>query len=423
MKEAFLHYVWKTHQFNQEKLTSTKGEPLQVLKPGNYNSDSGPDFFNARIRVAETVWAGNIEIHLKSSDWIRHFHNLDLAYENIILHVVYEDDKPDMGPENVPVLELKERIPHHVMENYLRLERSDAPIPCGKSLKDVSSLAVHCAIDKLAIERLETKSLEILKILDLNKNNWKETLYCFLAKSFGMKVNALPFELLAKSVSHNILLKHRNLKQIEALLFGQGGFLHSELRDDYGKELYAEYIFLSKKLDLTPLSSHIWKLMRLRPNNFPTIRIAQLAQLIYKKPDIISFFLDADLSEVIEVLNQSVSSYWENHYIFDKSSVLIKKKLGLKASESILINTVIPFMWVYGEKNVLSHYQSKAIRLLETLSPENNSVIADWNKFGIKPVNAFESQALLQLKNNYCIQKKCLNCTIGNEILRSNHVS
>ena len=421
MTEDFLHYVWKYKAFNLSGLKTLEGETIQVIKTGEHNQDAGPDFFNARLKIGNTTWAGNIEIHLKSSDWRKHLHNNNSNYSNLILHLVYENDE-DISHTGKPVAtaELKTLIDKDLLNKYNQLLYAKQWIPCANQLNTVSSFTRSNWLERLLIERLERKANTISSLLELNKNNLEETFYIHLARNFGMKVNAVPFELLAKSLPNSFLGKHRSsLFQVEALLFGQSGLLEKQFKDDYPNQLKKEYQFLQKKFSLRPIEEHLWKFLRLRPVNFPTIRIAQLASLIHNSSGLFSKIMEAQKVEDLRtLLNAETSEYWDTHYVFDKKSVEQKKNLGTVAIDNIIINSIVPFMFVYADYKGIEEYKDKAVCILEQLSSEKNNIIEKFAELGIKSKNAANSQSLLELKNEYCSFKKCLNCGIGISLLK-----
>jgi hypothetical protein len=425
MKEEFLQFIWKHGLFRRTNLKTTDGKPLEIISTGQLNSDSGPDFFNAKIRIGETIWAGNIEIHQKSSHWYRHRHNTDAAYDNVILHVVELNDSPVLvKSQALPTLVIS--YPIRILENYEQLLGSAKWIACEEKLSGYDPFLIRFWFSSLMIERLQSKTGDILAILEQNKNNWNETFYQLLARNFGMKTNALPLELLAKSLPLQILSKHKNdLFQIEALLFGQSGLLNETLLgDDYYLSLRKEYSYLYKKYGLLGIESHLWKFMRLRPINFPTIRIAQMAMLIHHSTGLFSHILETENHEKLRKLfDVSASEYWDTHYSFNKiSKDNHSKKLGETAFNNLVINTIVPLLFVYGDQHLDQAMKDRALLLLEKLAPESNLIIRKWSELGIESRTAFETQALLQLKNNYCEYKKCLNCQLGAKIISSvNH--
>ncbi|HZY39862.1 MAG TPA: DUF2851 family protein [Mucilaginibacter sp.] len=422
--EDFLHYIWKFRLFDRTGLKTNGGEELEIYSAGLHNSDSGPDFQNARIRIGDTTWAGNVEVHLSSSDWKRHGHSTDNAYENVILHVVYRDDLPLILPDGrkVPTLELQNRIPDELYNRYHKLIfGSQAVIPCEASIGSVDSLTLHNWLTRVLVERMEKKSAAIISALNLNRGDWEETFYQFLAANFGFKTNSLPFELTAKSLPQNILAKHKNnAQQIEALIFGQAGFLSNDFADEYPSKLRMEYEFLQKKYKLTPVENHLWKFMRLRPANFPTIRLAQFAALVVRSNHLFSKLLEIKDVKALQGLftEVKVNPYWENHYRFDTESAPSAKNLGQDSVNILLLNTLALFLFSYGKHNQIQHYINRSLQLLEFLPHENNKIVTDFANLGVKIKTAFESQALLELKNNYCNNKKCLHCGVGNKILK-----
>lgn len=422
--EDFLHYVWKFRLFDRAKLATCDGEELEIFSVGTHNSDSGPDFQNARLRIGQTTWAGNVEVHLSSSDWQKHGHTTDNAYDNVILHVVYRDDQPLTltNGRRVPTLELQNRISPDLYNRYHNLVfGSQAIIPCEASIASVDRLTLHNWLTRVLVERLEKKSAAVIAALNLNRGDWEETFYQFLAANFGFKINALPFELLAKSLPQNILAKHKNnAGQIEALIFGQAGFLTGSLNDAYPQKLKNEYDFLRKKYNLAPVENHLWKFMRLRPQNFPTIRLAQFAALVVRSNHLFSKVLEIkDIQGLRNLFAEiKVDSYWENHYRFDVESAPSAKSLGQASIDILLLNTLALFLFSYGKHNQLQNYISRSLHLLENLPNENNHITADFATLGVEIKTAFESQALLELKNSYCSYKKCLQCSVGNKILK-----
>ncbi len=422
--EDFLHYVWKFRLFNWVELQTVTGEAIEIHSAGIHNTDSGPDFQNARIKIGDTTWAGNVEIHLSSSDWKKHKHTMDSAYNNVILHVVYRDDEPVMTStgQRIPTLELQNRIPDELHGRYHNLIFGNQTIiPCEASIGKLDEFTLRTWFTRVLIERLEKKSAAVITALQLNRGDWEETFYQFLAANFGFKTNALPFELMAKSLPQTILAKHKNNpQQIEALLFGQAGFLNEDYTDPYPQNLKKEYDFLRQKYQLTPVENHLWKFMRLRPQNFPTIRLAQFAALIVGSNHLFSKVMDTKDVKGLQNLFTAikVNPYWEEHYRFDKAAKPSSKNLGQSSIDILLLNTLALFLFSYGKHHQLQHFMDRSLKLLESLPGEQNNIIADFDSLGIKANSAFESQALLELKNYYCNYKKCLQCGVGNKILK-----
>jgi hypothetical protein len=422
--EDFLHYVWKFRLFDRADLQTTDGEELEIFSAGIHNSDSGPDFQTARLRIGDTAWAGNVEVHVSSSDWQKHGHTTDDSYSNVILHVVYKDDKPLIlsNGRHVPTLELQNRIPDDLYNRYHNLVFGNQTIiPCEANIGSVDSLTMHNWLTRVLIERLEKRSAAVIDVLNLNHGDWEETFYQFLAANFGFKTNALPFELLAKSLPQITLAKHKNNPlQIEALIFGQAGFLAGDVKDEYPLKLKKEYEFLQKKYKLTPVENYLWKFMRLRPQNFPTIRLAQFAALVVHSNHLFSKVLEIkDIKTLQNLFSEiKVNPYWEDHYRFDVESAPSSKNMGAASIDILLLNTLALFLFSYGKHNQVQHYINRSLKLLEHLPNESNNIITDFTNLGVKINTAFESQALLELKNNYCSYKKCLHCGVGNKILK-----
>ena len=423
MKEDFLHFLWRTKRFEPSHLQTTQGETLQIIDFGTYNTNAGPDFLNAKIRIGNTLWAGNVEMHLRTSEWQNHGHSQDKHYDRaVILHVVWEENTQIERTNGalIPCLTLKNIISSKLVTAYLALQAKENWIPCEKLFPTVSELTKEMWLERLTIERLERKSEEIEQLLVATKNHWEETFYHFLARSFGSKVNAVAFDALASAVPMSILGKHKNsLSQIESLVFGQAGFLADEWKESYPAMLKKEYQFLQKKYTLQPIEKEMWKFLRLRPANFPTIRLAQFASLIHQSSHLFSKILVAQTVKEVEKLFQTeVSDYWQTHYIFEKASPPRSKKFGKEAIKVLIINVIIPFVFLYGKMRKEEDLQNRALVWLEMLEPESNTIIAEWKKLGLEATHAGRTQALLQLKNEYCTPHRCLHCAIGNAILQ-----
>jgi Protein of unknown function (DUF2851) len=432
MREDFLHYLWRTRRFDLANLKTTKGESIDIQDFGEHNPNAGPDFLNATIRIGDTTWAGNVEMHVKASEWMQHGHQNDKAYNNVILHVVFEEDKtiltqnmvaqhPDtIGTEGVATLELRERIPEGIAQKYWSLMHNEHWIPCQQQFYTAPELTKTLWMERLLVERLEEKTEAIAASLDRNKMDWEETFYQFIARSFGAKVNAEPMEWLARSLPHRVLAKHKNnLFQVESLIFGQSGLLEKGFEDQYPTLLTKEHAFLSHKHQLTPIETVAWKFSKLRPNNFPTIRLAQLASLVHQSTHLFSKVLESDSIENIKSLfDVKISAYWHDHYTFDTPSVLRPKTIGDDALNLIIINTIVPFLFYYGKLKKEETIKDRAFAFLEQLKPESNNITEGWQRLGLEPKSAYNSQALIQLKNKYCDKKKCLQCAIGNAIVK-----
>lgn len=421
MNEELLYYLWQHRLYNLQGLATTDGEPLIVSSPGQRNTDSGPDFSNARIQVGDIQWAGNVEIHVKTSDWYKHGHQTDPAFDKLILHVVYENDLDDKTPGNSPILELKGRVDESLIERYRQLQRSLNWIPCENLINNVDDLTLKMTLDRMAVERLERKTEDVNQLLQQNTGSWEETMYQLTARNFGLRTNRDTFELLARSLPQKIISKHKsNLLQIEALLFGQSGLLQTVGEpDEYVQQLQKEYGYLQKLYKLTPLQAHQWKFMRMRPAAFPTVRLAQFAALLHCSSHLFSKIIDTVATKALkEFFNVTASVYWETHYRFSEPSKKRKKELGDSMQQLLLINLVAPMLFAYGNYKGDQNLRDRALELLDSLKPEKNSLIDRWADVRYKAETALETQALIQLKTEHCDTKDCLHCTIGGKLMR-----
>ncbi|MBC7627562.1 DUF2851 family protein [Ferruginibacter sp.] len=417
MTEKLLQYIWQFQYFNHALLTTVDNEILQINTPGILNTNQGPDFLNANIKVGNTTWAGNIELHLKSSGWISHQHSKDKNYSNIILHVVWQDD--GAAELSFPVLELQNRVSKFLLGRYDELMNTTAFIPCEKNIKQVNGLTWKSWIDRLLAERLQHKSTIIFKHLAANNNHWEETFWWLLASNFGIKVNSDAFEKIARSLPVNLLTKHKNqIHQLEALLFGQAGLLQNNFTETYPLMLQKEYRFYKSKYKLQPIQAPLF-FLRMRPANFPSVRLAQLAMLINRSLHLFSVLREAEtLKEIKDLLNVTANDYWHYHYVFDEATAFKEKHLGTQMINNILINTIIPIVFAYGLYNKEEGYKEKAMQWLEQTAAEKNNITNAYSLLGIQNKNAFNSQALIQLKNEYCNRKRCLECAVGNSLLK-----
>ncbi|MDR1699085.1 MAG: DUF2851 family protein [Prevotellaceae bacterium] len=417
MNEAFLQYLWQHRLFYPADLRTVSGEKVEIINVGKRNDDAGPDFFNAKIKIGDTVWAGNVEIHLRSSDWKRHKHHRN--YDNVILHVVKVADEPvyRLSGEEIPQLVLP--YPSRAEAQYESWLANKKSIPCADKLDEISRIFLQSQLNRLLSERLEQKTLAIESLLSQSQNHWEEAFYVTLCRNFGFGINAQPFEMLARSLPLNYLAKHKdNLFQIEALLFGQSGLFNSENPDEYEEKLRKEYHFLQSKFSLTPIDGSVWKMLRIRPSNFPHLRIAQLAGLIHRSSKLFSKIIEnPGYKNLISLFDTEVSDYWHTHFRFGQASPERKHKLGKQTIDSLLINTVVPFLFAYGKVKNSDEWQEKAVSLLKEIPAEKNHIIKLWADLNIAAKNAFETQALLQLHKNYCEEKKCLHCAFGYQLL------
>ena len=422
MDERFLQFVWKYGLYDSRRLRTVDGTSVKVLSPGQANIDAGPDFFNARIQIGATVWAGNVEVHQRSSEWYSHKHDKDAAYNNVVLHVVKDADQQTVNErgQKIPILVI--HYPEYIEVNYDELMKAKGWIVCQDKFHKVDLLSLQIWFHSLMIERLQQKTGAILERLKENNLDWNETFYQFLGRNFGFKTNALPFEMLARAVPLKLAGKHvDNLLQLEALFFGAAGLLNEELvGDDYFMSLKNEFSFLYKKFQFQAVPVHLWKFLRLRPVNFPTIRIAQFAALIHQSSFLFSQLIDmTDLENLKKLFRVKASAYWDSHYRFNRSSPEDEKWLGESSFANIVINTFVPFLFVYGEYHSKQELKDRALDFLEKMPPEDNSIIEKWKAFGIPMRSAFDTQSLLQLKNEYCDKRKCLNCPAGSKIVKS----
>lgn len=421
MKEKLLQYIWQFQYFNKSELTTVSREPLQIIHQGSLNTNQGADFSDAKIKINDTTWAGNIELHIKSSDWNLHKHSADKNYGNIILHVVWQHDAEikDISGSNLPTLELQNRVSKLLLTKYETLMNANSFIPCENHAYTINDLTLLNWKQRLLAERLEAKSSIILSHLNQNNFHWEETLWWLLANNFGIKVNSQAFEKIARSIPVSILAKHKNqIHQVEALLFGQAGLLEKDFTDDYPTMLQKEYQFYKAKYKLLQPQVQLF-FLRMRPANFPTIRLAQLAMLINKSSHLFSKIKESvSIVEVKELLDVTANDYWHYHYVFDEGSAFKKKKLGIQMINNILINTVVPVLFAYGLHHNEQQYKDKAIAWLEKISAESNFITKGFETLKFSNKNSFDSQSYIQLKNEYCNNKRCLECSIGNSLLK-----
>lgn len=420
MNEKLLQFIWQYSLYQPSGLTTADGQPVTVVHPGMRNTHAGPDFLQAKVRIGDTLLAGHVELHVNGSDWHRHGHQHDDAYGNVILHVVYNDDDK-IGLPNIPVLELAKAIPAHILTKYDSLMQASYAIPCASQLGAVSDITKESWLSRLLAERWEEKQAGWQSLLDDSKGDWRNVLYWRMAANFGFKVNADAFLQLARSIPLNVFTKGGSLLQIEAILFGQAGMLDADFTDEYPNQLKREYAYLQKKYKLEPIPAHLWKFLRMRPANFPTIRIAQFAALIHKSFHLFSQIAETHtVKEIITLLDVTAGEYWDSHYRFDEpSDVSSTKHLGKSSIQNIIINTIAPLQFLYASLQGTASQQERALQWLDTIPAERNNIISIWEDCGWKPANAGQSQAMIQLYNNYCTGKKCLSCAIGLKLLKS----
>lgn len=421
MTEKLLQFIWQYGYFNKIDLVTGDGQHLHIIHQGVLNCNQGPDFINASIKIGNVIWAGNVELHIKSSDWILHKHNNSKHYNNIILHVVWKNDADiiDANGYAIPTLELENLVPKILFEKYEQLMENSNKVACEKFLPVLNSLGWTAWKERLVAERLELKSKFVLKIFNETKNNWEETLWQVIAYNFGLKQNADLFLQMAKSVSINILYKHKNqILQLEALLLGQSNLLNRDTDNEYEAMLYKEFDFLQKKYNFKKVEIQP-VFLRMRPANFPTIRLAQLADLLYKNDHLFSTIKQIKKVENLKsILQVSASSFWDSYYVFDKRAEEEgQKHLGKQMIDTIIINTIVPVLFAYGLYHSEEEYKQRAIDFLQLLSPEKNSITRYWQEYDVENNSAFDSQALVHLYNLYCTKKMCLSCALCNKLL------
>lgn len=422
MSESFLHYLWQCQYFDKQNLLTTAGEEISILHPGTLNTNAGPDFFQAKININAVLWVGTVEIHVNSSDWYRHHHEQDAAYDTVILHVVWHDDQPIIHHGRVlPTLVLQPRVDLSLLQHYRQLVGSYATIACEKSLPRVQPLIVLNAIERAALQRLEKKANEIIAEVSSQGGDWEEVAYQRLAWNFGFKVNAEPFHQLSKAVSYTLLKKQTTLRQVEALLFGQAGMLPTKSKDEYITSLFDEYQYLAHKYSLhaSQLTVAQWRFLRLRPANFPTLRIAQFASLVFQIKNLFASLIDADrLNVVLPAFQSAPSAYWQVHYRFGVKASAPVASMGKDSVNNILINTIAPLLVAYGRYQGDQPLIEQGAALLQHLEPETNIITRKWKDLGVLATNAFEAQGQIELYNHFCTPRKCLSCPIGGALLK-----
>jgi len=426
MQEAFLHYIWLTRQFDPRQLRLTDGRPLEIIGYGKHNHDSGPDFQHGQIRIEDTMLAGHIEIHIQSAEWRQHGHHEDPAYKNVILHVVWSDDQPVIGTHRqpIPTLELETRVSQSMYRHYLRIMHNQERIPC-RPLHPEQVPAEIWAIwkERLVIERLQRKVHLVSTHADLAVQDWEEILFRQLCIAMGMKVNKAAMEHLASKLSKLVLERNRDRSlAVPALIFGVAGMLSSDPCDEYQRSLKQEWEFQKNKYQLQEMNSVEWKYARMHPPNFPDIRLAQLVKLFSTHSHLLSTIVnDPEISSVRKLLAPGeLDDYWLTHFRLGKEpSTSRTKKIGNQSIDILIINAVVPVLFLYAYTQGDNSLQDKAITMLERMAPEVNSVTRLWKSIGVDSAHAGDSQALIQLTNEYCSEKRCLECSIGHHLLRT----
>ena len=421
--EQLLHYVWKHKIFPLGMLRTTSGQPVEVIDPGLPNRNAGPDFFNAKLKIDGTLWVGNVEVHMQASDWLRHGHNRDKAYDTVILHIVGDTDCEVYRTNGELVPQVLLSCPEPVRQRYDELRQAEIYPPCYSILGSLPKLTVHSWLSALQVERFGQKARSISRRLEQCNNHWEDVFFITLARNFGFGLNGDAFESWAGHLPFRAVDKHRdNLFQVEAFFLGQAGLLEEEIAgaDAYYQKLRKEFCYLRHKFGLpAPMSVEQWRFLRLRPGNFPHVRLAQLACLYHKERALFSRIMEAETLEAVKtILTAETSPYWEEHFNFRKVSSHRAKRVGESALNLIVINTVIPFLYTYGLHKADEMLCERATRFLEALKAENNYVTRLWSGAGLPVYTAADSQALLQLQKEYCEKKDCLRCRFGYEYLR-----
>lgn len=424
MKEEFLHFMWQYKLFDVNNLKSELNETIQIIKPGAHNNNSGPDFLNAQLKINDQLWAGNVEIHINSSDWYAHKHENDENYDAVILHVVWCHDSEVFMKNNkpIPTLELKSLVNEDLLGNYHNLfYKTLRWIPCEKEIVNVDSFLMGNWLERLYVERLENKSVLIKELLSRSNNDYEAVLFQLLARNFGLKINGDAFLQLVQSFSFSTLRKVCfNEQELSALLFGQAGFLEKDIENEYFIQLKKEYDYLKHKHNLEPISNNLFQFFRMRPTNFPTIRIAQLVALFHKHQNLFSKLMQLNkIEDFYSLFSVEVNDFWKEHYTFETESKKTLKKLTKSFVDLLLINTIIPLQFVYKQSKGEEVNEEDFFKLIKQIKPEKNSIIDKFSDLKIGITSAFDSQALLELKNNYCTEKRCLQCAIGNHLLRA----
>ncbi|MBC5775197.1 DUF2851 family protein [Pontibacter sp. KCTC 32443] len=427
MKEDFLHYIWQHQYYRKADLATTEGEPLQVLRTGYYNTDAGPDFREAILKIGDVEWSGSVEIHLRASDWRRHQHQTDLKYDQVILHVVWQADETIRRTDGtiIPVLELKDRVDTSLVYTYRQLQEARTTIPCANVWPAVPEITKTMMLGRALTERLEQKGQEVLQLHANYNHDWEATAYHVLFKGFGFKINQEPMERLASALPTAILRKQQQLFQLEALLFGQAGYL-ADAATDYAQQLAKEYNFMSHKYSLqdTAMQRHHWNFMRMRPANFPTVRLAQLAAVLANRQSFFTAILEAQTIKQYEALFMvPVSEFWQQHFTFSPEPGKATKTMGKDSAHNLIINVAVPLLAAYSHFTVDRAYLEKAIELLEKVKEALNKITRLYEELGWKATSAADNQAALSLYQNYCQPVNCLQCAVGNKILKQNILS
>ena len=432
--ENLVRYVWKHRLFPLAPQQTTDGQPVEVIHPGMENRNDGPDFFNAKIKIGGTLWVGNVEIHGKASDWMLHGHDTNKRYDSVVLHVAGTVDCNIVRTDGTPIPQLELQVPEHIRNNYDELRKTDHYPPCYRVIPELSNLTIHSYLSSLLYERLDLRAAQITQRYEAHEKNWDDALFSTLARNFGFGTNGDAFDEWARRMPFRAVDKHAdNLQQVEALFFGQAGLLEEDsvptyyqealASDEYFQSLRREYAFLAHKFDLRPMDYTAWRLLGMRPANFPHVRLAQLAMLYHEQRISVSRLMNAaDRTALTQLLCVGTSEYWDTHYVFaSTTSTPTKKRVTDNTITLLLINSVAPFYYSYGRRKDSEQHCEQAVALLEQLKAENNYIIRGWMDCGILVKNAADSQSLIQLKKQYCDRRDCLRCRIGYEYLKKEY--
>jgi hypothetical protein len=422
MTEDFLHYIWKFQNFDKTALLSEQGAALHIVQSGFHNHHAGPDFQDARVLIDTELWAGNVELHLDSSDWQKHKHDQDPAYNNVILHVVYEHDKEvfNQNGQALPTLVLKGRFDEYLYWRYEQLVQNSGSIPCATHFSKVEPLLVESMLERVLTDRIARKAEDITTLLAENGGDWEETAYQWLSACFGLKINAEPMLWLAKALPLKIVKKHANEPAlVQALLFGTAGFLEGAFYDPYPAQLKLDYAFLQHKYQLNGLEEVVWNYGKLRPFSFPEQRLAQWSSFLCERKHLFKTMIETgEVEQLFAFFEVSGDTYWSHHFRFEKPSAQHSTATSRNFITRLISNGVVPFLFAYGKHVNEDFYTKRALDLLDQLPPEHNKVVGTFEHLGVQCTSAFDTQALLELKRAYCNLKKCLNCAIGNQILK-----
>ncbi len=422
MQENFLHFVWRTGRFDQQHLRTTAGKSISLFRRGIYDGHAGPDFTNAHLRIGDTVWHGHIEMHVFASEWYQHKHQEDPNYDGTVLHVVWEEDQPVFRRDGtrLPCLEMKPLVHPSLLGQYQRLIQDGNGIPCKFRLPEIPDLVKSSMLDRVLIERLEHKADRIQHLLEQQEGDWEQTTFITLAHGLGIPANAEPLEQLARQLPLRLLQRYRhNPIQVDAMILGMAGLLREDDCTEYPRQLWKESQFILRKHHLKPLTANRWKYLRMRPVSFPDLRLARLSGLVIHHENWLANILyAANAREWMNSLEVGLHPYWTTHYRLGKASSPRIKTLGKSMAQTLVINVMIPILYTYGRSRGESIWQEKALELLSKLPAEQNAIMKTWTQYGIRPTSAADSQALLQLRQAYCLKRKCLHCALGCHLIK-----